>query len=140
MVSAAQAKANQDKAEAAFRAAVGEETFEFQRISGQINTIRFTGSPSQKATIPSRFVLLAKVAATGKVNFKQLQIKIKEAVDFFQKGIPFPVPDPIVSTKLTESMKDEVQTSTELSPLVKAQMVKSMTLPAVEIISIRGVN
>ena len=43
-------------------------------------------------------------------------------------------------TKLTESMKDEEPTRTELSALVKAQMVKSMTLPASEIISIRGVN
>ena len=43
-------------------------------------------------------------------------------------------------TKLTESMKDEEPTSTELSPLVKAQMVKSMTLPASEILEIKEVS
>ncbi len=45
----------------------------------------------------------------------------------------------IEGTKLVESMKDEPVTR-EISVLVKAQMVKNMTLPASEIISIRGVN
>ncbi len=91
----------------------------------------------------SRGDLIPLVALNTGFNLASIGIIIKtDSVgnSTFVKLLPHPTDEPVIVTKLTESMKDEEPTSTELSALVKAQMVKSMTLPATEIISIRGVN
>ena len=61
-----------------------------------------------------------------------------EATARINKLAGFPLSQPL--TKLTESMKDEPITIVEPSPFEKGRRVQNMTLPAIEILSIRGVN
>ena len=109
----------------------GEGTPEELRVISLFGAIR--QSPNQ-VNNPRKAQEIRNLIAGGNVNLKRVPNFNQSVLD------RFPAPTQQTTTKLTESMKDEPVTITEESALVKAQRVKNMTLPASEIISIRGVN
>ncbi len=78
---------------------------------------------------------------TGYTNISTARVDpnptVQKETDVSGEIVP-PLQEPI--TKLTESMKDEPAPVIELSIAEKGRRVQNMTLPAIEIISIRGVN
>ena len=87
MVSAEQAKINQDLAAAKFRAAVGETVFTVQVLSGFINTARRLRSVAfQQKFIPPRLRQIAQLVPRMSFNdFRKLQVKIPEVIAFFER-------------------------------------------------------
>ncbi len=97
MVSAAVAKANQDRAAAKFRAAVGETVFRVQQISSAIarSRVSFLSTARNRAAVPALLEELAGLVKSMTFNdFQKLQVRIPEVTNFFTKGIPIPIPQP----------------------------------------------